>query len=212
MHRHPRRLAFPVWIVVLMLDQMRADLLDPFRLDPGHRAGVDLGRLHLLGGHDPLRLGLEQEGTGVDKELRATGAGVFVLFLAQADVGQQAGQQRPVNFAVLAGRLIQLQLQFALDYLHDLAVDVMPLRQAHVGQEVIAAILAQLGLGQMFFLLLELLPEFQQRQKVGLFVLEPGMFLVRMGGLVHRPLAGVRYAQGRDDDRDLGQAMLVRPG
>ena len=49
MHGHPCRLALPVRIVMLLLDQMRADLLDPFRLDLGDRASVDLGRLHLLG-------------------------------------------------------------------------------------------------------------------------------------------------------------------
>ena len=148
----------------------------------------------------------------MNEQLRTPRPGVLGLFLTQADIRQQSRQQRPMNFAVLAWRLIQLQFQFALDDLHDLTVDVMPFRHPHIGEEIVAAILALLGFGQMPLLFLEVLPELQQRDEIGLFVLEAGMLLVGMGGLVDGPFARIGHAQRGHDDGDFGQAMLVGAG
>jgi len=212
MDRHPRRLAFPVRVIMLLPDQMSADLLDPLGLDLRHGTGVHLGRLHLLGGHDPLRLGFEEERPWMNEQPGPAGADIFGLLLAQADVGEQARQQRPVYFAIFSWRLIQLEPQLALDDLHDLPVDVMPLGHAHIGQEVVAAVLAQLGPRQMLFPRLELLPELEQGQEIRVFILEARVFLVRMRRLVGGALTRIRYAQRGDDDGDFAQAMLLRAG
>ena len=59
---------------------------------------------------------------------------------------------------------------------------------------------------QRLLLLLEVGPEVQQGDEVGVLVAEPRVRLVGLGLLVGRPLAGVLHGQGGDDDEHLAGA------
>ena len=83
--------------VVLPLDQVRAHLLDPARIDARDVARVDLGRLHLLGADDPGRPRLELARARMDGELGAIGAEVLALLLALRHLRQQPREQRAVD-------------------------------------------------------------------------------------------------------------------
>ncbi|MNI81786.1 hypothetical protein D3C73_1384330 [compost metagenome] len=52
---HLPALLLPVRFEVVFLDQVSRQRLDPVGLDLGHHARIQLGGLHQLGGHDPLR-------------------------------------------------------------------------------------------------------------------------------------------------------------
>ena len=107
-HRHARRAPLPVRLVMLVAHQVRAGLLDPGRFYTGHRAGIDLRRLDLLGADDPGRLGLELARARVDRNLRAARAQVLAFFLL-AHLRQQAGQQRAMDG--LVGRRLRVERQ-----------------------------------------------------------------------------------------------------
>ena len=93
-----RPLLRPVRLGVGALDQVRAQLLGPLRVDGGVLPGLEPGGLDQLGGHHERRAASEQPGAGEDREPRAAGAEVVTLLrVAQADVREQAGQQRLVD-------------------------------------------------------------------------------------------------------------------
>ncbi len=66
---HPRRAFFPVWFGMVAANQMRRQRLDPFRIDPGHGAGIQPAGLDQFGSHQPLGALPEQSGTREDLEL-----------------------------------------------------------------------------------------------------------------------------------------------
>jgi hypothetical protein len=204
-----RGAAFPVRLVVLPADQVSANLLHPERINAGDAAGVDLRRLHLLGAHDPGRLRLELAGTGMDEQFRAVGAEVLALLLALRDLGKQPREQRAVDGFVGAWLRTGLQRELALDQVHHLAVHVLPLGEAQVGEEIVLAPGAQLRARQLLPLLHEGAPQFQQRQEVRLLVAQRRVLLVGLGLLVRGPVAGVGHRQRRGDDRHFLQAELL---
>jgi hypothetical protein len=74
---------------------MRAHLLDPLRLDLREAARVQAARLDQLGRHDPAAGLLRERGARPQMELDAARAEVMRIVVGlQADVAEQAGQQR----------------------------------------------------------------------------------------------------------------------
>jgi hypothetical protein len=137
--RRARGAPLPVRLVVLLLHEVRTDLFHPARIDARDIARVHLRRLDLLGAHDPGRSRLVLSGAGMDRELRAVRAQVLGLLLALRDLRQQAREQRAVDRGVLGGLRVQLERELALHHFHDLAVDVRPLDQPQVREEVLLA-------------------------------------------------------------------------
>ena len=76
--RHMARQALPVRLGIGALHEMGGDALEPMRLDDRDRARVEPGRLDQLRRRDPRRVAFEQAGAGMDVELDAAGAEVFV--------------------------------------------------------------------------------------------------------------------------------------
>src|SRR5690606_13162203 len=83
-----------------------------------------------------------------------------------------------------------------------LLVDVPPLAHAQVAQEVALAELSQAALRELFQLVVQRFPDVEQREEIGVAVVEARVRLARGGLLVHRALARVLYRKrGCDDQR-----------
>ena len=84
-------------LLAVALEQMRAQLLQPLRLDGGHRARVEPRGLDELRGDDPLARLLRARAR-VHPELDAARAGVVAVRLVlHADVAEQPGEQRAMD-------------------------------------------------------------------------------------------------------------------
>ncbi len=206
---------FPVRLEDVVLEQVRAELFDPFRLDAGDGAGVGARGLGDLRGHQPLGAALVQTGAGKDMELAVARAEIGVLVALvlglEADVREQAGEQRAVDGIVL-GRLLVLAEAHLGELTMQLAVGLAPLAQAHPRQELALTELAQLRLGVVLGLLVVMLPELEVGEEVGAFVVEALVRLV--GGLlaVGGTFARVLHGQRGDDDQRLAQRALALGG
>ena len=88
-------------------------------------------------------------------------------------------------------------------------MQVMPFAHAHEGQELGLTAVAQLVPRQLPRLLVVIVPQVEQGQKIGLLVAETAMLLV--GGLlsVQRSLARILNRQRRDQDQHLAQAAFL---
>ena len=84
----------------------------------------------------------------------------------------------------------------------ELRLDVAPLPQARVGEEVLLAQAAQAALALK-------LPQLQERQEIGSLVGETRMALVGGRGALERPLARVLHRERRGDDAHLREAALL---
>ncbi len=137
-------LARPARLGVLPLHEVLAELLGPHRVDARVDPGPQPARLDELLGHDELRLLAEERRPGTDAEARAAGAGILPLLLvADADVREQAGEQRLVDRVGVDLALADVRTLPAADVepgllggLPDLAVEVLPLADAQVVEEL----------------------------------------------------------------------------
>ncbi|CAG9217134.1 hypothetical protein BGLA2_2640002 [Burkholderia gladioli] len=210
---HLGRLLLPVRLRERGLEQVRADLLDPFRLDPRQAARIEPAGLHQLGGHHPAPGLLDQGRARPQMELDAARAQVMRLVVGlHADIAEQAREQGQVN--LLEGRLDLVQAPAVLaHHRQQLAVDVAPLAQPQVREEVGAAGVHQLPVRLLVrHRLLEPAPDPQPLQEFGALV---GELAVRLVGLLlglDRPVARVLHRQRAGDDQHLAQRLLVARG
>ncbi len=200
----------PARLRVRPLDHVLAGLLGPQRVDAGHVSRPQAGRLDQLAGHDELRLLAEQAGTRRDPEPRTPRAEVLALdVIAGPDMRQQTGEERSVHgvqvrAAVLAAAGgIEPRL---LRGLPELLVQVLPLADPQVVEELGLAHPAERAAGQRFLLLLQVAPQVEVCGEVGVLVGEP-----LVGGVgellpLERPLPGVLDAHRRHDDEHVAQA------
>ena len=92
---------FPVRLEIVVADEVRRFLLDPFGLDGGHIAGIKFCRFNEFCRHYPFGFGFEQGGGGEKVEAAAARAGVVVAVgRFHADVGDEAGEQGAVDLFV----------------------------------------------------------------------------------------------------------------
>ncbi len=91
----------------------------------------------------------------------------------------------------------------------ELAVEVVPFLEAHIGQELVVALLDQLALGfPVGAGFLEEGPDPDQPHEVGMLVAEAAVALVGGAFLSQRPDVGILDRQRGGDDEHLGQAVL----
>ena len=85
---HLSRFFLPVRIVIVALDQMRANLLQPGRFDARHTACIELGGFHNLGSDYPLCAFFCQYRIGCNEEFYLARAEVirFTLYSLVADI------------------------------------------------------------------------------------------------------------------------------
>ena len=144
----PAPLLLPVRLAVAAPDQVPGQRLHPLGLDAGHGARPQPGRLHQLGGHDPVRRLPGQAGPGEDREPRvaraevlgprppatARVAGSWRLGL-HPDLREQSSQQGNVHPGPFGRRRTDRHPEIAGQPLQ-LPLEVLPLADAQVVQEV----------------------------------------------------------------------------
>ncbi|MNK97140.1 hypothetical protein D3C87_1174580 [compost metagenome] len=215
--QHLARLLFPVRIAPADLEQVTAHLFQPLRLDARQRAREQPAGLDQLGRDDPAPDLARDQRARPQVELDAARAQVLApapvgLVQLQADVPEQPGQQRLVDLLERRFRLIQAPALLG-HRRQKLRVNISPLAQPHVREEVGAALVLQLPVGLLVrHRLLEPLPQLDPSQELGLFVHELAMGLV--GGFLRllRTVARVLHGQRAGDDQHLAQALLLARG
>ena len=209
LRRHHRALpALPVGFAVRAFDQMLRHRLDPLRLNARGDAPPQAAGFHQFGDHRPFRRLFKQPRSGEDGEAGVARAGKLLLVgVFHTDVRQQTGQQRGVNFAILRRLAIDRQAEL-FDHLTQLGVDILPLAHAQVVEKIDPALAAELVRGERFLLLAQVVPQVDERQEVGLFVVEAAVFLVGRLLLVHWPLARILNRERRGDNHRLAHAAV----
>src|SRR5690606_39237656 len=128
-------------------------------------------------GHHPACIATEQCGPRGDGEPSPPRADVLSLLdVPDADVGEQAGEERGV-YLLRLGRLLVANQPKRAGHLPELALQVLPLADAEVVEEVRAAQLAELVGGELALLGVQVVPEVEQRDEVRVGILEPRVLL-----------------------------------
>ena len=122
-------------------------------------------------------------------------------------MAEQAGQQRPVEAGVRCRFLVEPHAHFG-DSPQQFLMQIMPLPHPHERQKIALAEIAQLVLGQLPRLVVVIIPELEQCQKIGMLVAKPAMLLVRRLLPLQRPFARILNRQSRDDDQHFAQTTL----
>ncbi len=92
---------FPVRLEIVVADEVRGFLLNPFGLDNGDVARIKFCRFNEFCRHHPFGFGFEQGGGGEKVEAAAARAGVVVAVgRFHADVGDKASEQGAVDLFV----------------------------------------------------------------------------------------------------------------
>ncbi|MNP07702.1 hypothetical protein D3C76_997400 [compost metagenome] len=205
---HLAALLLPVRLEMVLLDQVSGQWFDPVRFDLGHHARIQLGGFDQLGGHDPLRTLLAQSRRRMHPETPLTGAQVVAVFGLLADLAEQAGKNRLVQFRVVGRLFVDAQLQVTADQAQ-LPMGIAPFTQAQVVEEVLPAPVAQRAGGQRLALFFETTPQTDQRGKVRVGIFPLCMRLV--GGLLtlRRTLARVLHRQGAGNDQQFTETALL---
>ena len=185
--------------------------LHPLRLNAGGNTPPQPAGLHQLRNHRPLWRLFKQAGTRENREPRITGAGILLFIgILHADVRQQTGQQRSMDLAIFRRLTVDRQAKL-FHHLAQLGVDVLPLAHAQIVKKIDPALAAELIRRQRLLLLAEVVPQIDEGEEIGLFIVEAAMFFVRGLLFVHRPLARVLDRQrGGDDHRFPHAAVLLR--
>ncbi len=208
--QHRAGLLLPVRLAVGALDQVRGERLHPLRLDLRVDPGPQPGGLHQLGRHHPARRLLEQPRTREHREPGAARARVLALLhVEQAQVGEQAGQQRLVDpVGVRLGVVVRLVDGHA-ELLGDgaqLDVDVLPLPYPQVVEELGLAHPAERRGGQLLLLLPDVPPHRQVGEEVGGLRVEAAVPLVGGLALLGRAFARVLDGQRGGDHHHVADA------
>ena len=177
--RHHRALRpLPVRLAVRALKQMLRHRLHPFRIDTGGNASPQAAGFHQFRDHGPLRRLLEQARTREDGETGVARAGILLLLgVLHPNVGQQAGQQRDMNFAVLRRFAVHRNAQL-FHHLPKLGIDILPLAHAQVVEEIHPALAAELVRRERLLLLAEVVPQVHEGEEIGLFVVEATVLFI----------------------------------
>ena len=208
--RDLRRFLFPMRIEPTGLEQVRAHTLQPLRLDARHAAGVEPGRFHQLGRHDPAPGLAPQRRRRMDGKAYAPRAEVLgIVFALVADVAQQTAQQRAMNLLIRG--LSRIEPPALLGHQGvELAVHVVPLAQTQRRQVLGAQLAPEFAL--RFFVSdggVVVRPELEPAEKLGALVAEFAVGLVgrllRLGG----SFARVLHRQRGGDDEHLVQRFAV---
>ncbi len=212
--RHDLRAGlFPVRVVARFFQQMRAEFLQPLRLERRHAAREQARGLRQFGGHDPAA-GFLRARTRMHPELDPARAGVGGVILGfHPDVAQQAREQRAVDRTKTfeLGRIHTrgLPAEF-LDLRAQLAVYLAPLAHPRDRQEMRPAERGELVVGQLLGERIgKELPELQIGKKIRALVIEPLLRLVGGGLLVHRPVTRILHRERRRDHQHLFEAPLL---
>src|SRR5690554_5334619 len=206
---HLAPLFLPMGFQVVPLDQMLRRPLDPLGFDPRHSTGIHLGRFDNLRCQNPFGCFFEQARARVDEELPPAGPQVFALLVLKADQGDIAAENGTVDQLKRAWLSVFLQPKLLADQTQ-LPVQVAPLTHSQKGQELFFTKGSQLIGTEFLALLLEIIPEINQAQEVGVFILPNSMAFVSLLLFIQGPLPWIRDSQGACNNQDLPQATQAR--
>ncbi|MDR8821975.1 hypothetical protein FEQ05_05719 [Burkholderia pseudomultivorans] len=203
----------PVRLGQRLLQQVRADLLDPFGLDLREAARIQPARLDELGRHHPAAGLLRERGARPQIKLDAARAEIVRIVVGlHAEVAEQARQQRQMHLLVGRVGFVEAPAVLAHDR-QQLRMDVAPLAQPQVRQEVLPARVDQLAVRLLVRdRFLEPCPDLQPLQEFRALV---GKAPVRLVGLLlrfDRAVARILHGQRARDDQHLAQRLLVARG
>ena len=201
----------PLGVAVGSLDQMPGQRLDPVGIDPRVAADVTPRRLDQLAGDEPFDLLADESRARPENDFLITGGGVFGSLAAHCDVADEARQQRSVNRVGIVATLARSQTGF-LNLRAKLLMDIDPLAQPVVREEVLLAGFSQLAARKIARQMMKEVPEFEVAQEVRVRVLELLMSFVGGLLLVDRTIARVLLFEPGGDDEHLGQTVLVVTG
>ena len=207
----------PARLEVVARHAIAGDGLDPFGLDLRRAARVEPRCFHELGGEHPFRPLLREARSRVQMEPDSARAprSPSSSPSRRADVAEQAREQRLVDRLVRrrvdgSGQLRLPRPALLGDFAGELRVHVAPFAQAQVGNELRAAGIDELAVRELLAeLLLEELPEREQRQEIGALVAEQEVRLVGRLLLRERPIARIGNGQRARDDEHFGDAAAV---
>jgi hypothetical protein len=192
-------------------DEVGGEALDALWLHRSDRSCTQAVGLDQLRRHHPLRSALAESGAPGDHEPRLSSAAVLLsLLVPETDVREETGQQRLVHpVAVrLVGEWAHLEPDAARD-LAQLGVQVLPLAHPQVVEVLGLAHAPERARPALPLLLLEIAPERQVAEEVGVTDIEAPVELG--GGLLAlaRALPRVLDRQPGGDDEDLGDATVL---
>src|SRR5690349_2883962 len=158
---------------------MCADPLEPRDIDRGHIASIEPGGFGELSAHQPRRWFLAQGRARKDSELDAARAQIPARFFGfAADIAKQSGQKRSMHHLITGWLLVWMPAHLRNQYVK-LSMQIAPLTQAQVGEEILGACLRELPVGFLVFeRIVEKRPDLLQAGKLGTLVLE-----LRMRGI-----------------------------
>ncbi len=222
----------PVRIADAAVREVARELFGPGRVDRRDRPGEQARGLHELGRHDGIRRRFPQPRSGEDRELRAPRAPILghrpsplvglraaalpgAARVEDADVREQSGQDGAMDGGGIGGgalgrgrargRSLALALAPPLaGELPQLTVHVEPLPHPHVVQVLRTAQAPERARTELGLLLLQVVPEVQQRQEVARRVGEPRVQAVRLLAALLGALADVLDREPGDDREDVG--------
>ena len=182
--------------------------LNPFRIDARRNAAPQTAGFDQFRDHRPFRWLLKQPGSREDGEAGVTCTGkLLFISILHADMRQQAGQQRNMNFTIFRRFTVHRNAQL-FHHLPQLGVDVLPLAHPQVVEVIQLALTAELVRRQRFLLFAEIVPQINKGQEVRLFVMEALMFLIRRLLFVHRPLTRILNRERRGDNHRFTDAAV----
>src|SRR5690606_19649289 len=98
-----------------------------------------------------------------------------------------------------------------LERIQKLVINVPPFPQPRVAEEVLMAPAPEPSLSKPLELVVQRVPDIEEREEVGIRVSEPSMRGIGGGLPVERPLARILDAEARRNDQHLAQRLLA-PG
>jgi len=197
---------------------------DPARGFGGGRFG---GALAVVAGFFSGLVADVEGGAGEEGNAAVVGGFVAAVFLvAGGDVAEQAGEDAAVDGAVaggaggeLGGGLVgggnavkdgtHLEVAARLEHVEKLGVDIAPLADAGVAEEMVAAEAAEAGLREAFKLVVEGFPDGEQGEEIGVGVDEAAVGGVGFFAGGHGAFARILNGEAGGDDEDLVQGFFL---
>ena len=170
-----------------LLQQMRADALDPTWFNRRNRARIKPRRFNEFGSDDPSSRFFQQRRSGPDEELDAACAGVRRLAPlgvrnARADIAQQPREQCDVNLLECRWRWIDAPTVLAGDR-RQLRMHVDPLANAARTEKVALELVGEFSIRLLMVnLVLHERPQLDQRQEIALVVSKSAVRVI--GGIL----------------------------
>ena len=224
---HRGALGAPVRLGPGALDQVATQPLGPRGVDGRDLARPQPAGLDELAGHHVGRVLPRQRTAGEDREPGAAGALVLahrptalallgarrglLALLQQPDLAEQPRQQGLVDAVGVVRRparragSAQVEAHLLAD-LAQLGLEVLPLAHPQVVEVLALAHPPEGARAELLLLLLDVAPQVQPGEEVGLLGVEAGVLLVGLGALLGGSLAGVLQAQRGGDDQHVAQA------